>query len=69
MVRCVPIDQDGPVECFECGADLFEIGEFAYMVHRDVWLAEDFPNDVPINFDSRDSRSERLRARLAAAPM
>jgi hypothetical protein len=29
--------------------------------------AEDFPDDVPMNFDSRDRRSERLEARLAAA--
>jgi hypothetical protein len=29
--------------------------------------ADDFPDDVLMNFDSRDWRSQRLRARLAAA--
>ena len=30
MIRCVPIDHDGPTCCFECGVDTFEIGEFSY---------------------------------------
>jgi hypothetical protein len=90
-IRCVPISQDGPPYCFECGADLFEIGEFSYVVRRDLWLAavpweaggmfnflcigcledrlgrqltaDDFPDDIPMNFDSRQWRSERLQAR------
>jgi hypothetical protein len=88
----VRADRPGrPRDCFERGVDLFEIGEFAYMVRRDVWLAavpwepggtftflcigcledrlgrqltaEDFPDDIPMNFDSRQWRSERLQAR------
>jgi hypothetical protein len=92
VIECVQIDHDGAAWCFECGVDIEEIGEFSYMVHRDVWLAaapwntdggmfdflcigclearlgrqlmaDDFPDDVPMNFDSRDWRSERLQAR------
>lgn len=39
VIRCVPIDQNGPASCFHCGVDAFEIGEFSYMVRREVWLA------------------------------
>lgn len=38
-MRCVPIDHHGPAWCLECGVDTWEIGEFSYMVERDVWLA------------------------------
>jgi hypothetical protein len=43
-MRCVPIDHDGPTWCLECGVDTWEIGEFSYMVRKDVWL-------VPWNTD------------------
>lgn len=92
VIRCTPVDQDGPASCFECGVDTHELGEFSYMVRRDVWLAAvpwntdggmfdflcigclearvgrqltaaDLPSEVPMNFDSRDWRSERSQAR------
>ena len=38
-MRCVPIDQDEPTWCLERSVDTWEIGEFSYIVERDVWLA------------------------------
>jgi hypothetical protein len=46
LPQSVPIDHDGPTWCLECEVDTFEIGEFSYMVRRDVWLAA-----VPWNTD------------------
>ena len=69
VIRGTPVDQDGLRPALSAAwtdggmFDFLCIGRLEARLGRQL-TAADFPAEVPMNFDSRDWRSERLQARL-----